>query len=165
MKFHKLFVTVLGLLVSMMITVGAVSPADLELIGQKVAATKVVEAPAVAAKFVRKAAKEDKEQVAVAALSAGLRAHPAALPSLLTAVIKAAPSATDALVSTALKLAPDSAATITRVAAEAKPSAPRRVLASSGAAALSGGTVTQLPRTGGPPIQIQSYAGADPLRP
>ena len=194
-SFKKISVTLVALSAFTVVSVHASSAAELELVGQKVAASKAVEAPAVAVKFVSKASKEDKEQVAVAALSAGLRAHPAALPSLLTAVIKAAPTATDALVNTALDLAPGSAVTIVRVASEANPAkteavlaaavkrAPamkasmeremaavrsRRIVASTAlaAAGIGGGTVTQTPDPVViPPNQISSYGAADPGRP
>jgi len=128
---EKISVTLVAISALAVVSARASSAAELEAVGQKVAASKTVEAPAVAVKLVKKAAKEDKEQVALAALTAGLRAHPASLPTLLTAVIKAAPDSTDALVTAALELVPESAATIVRVASESNPAKAEAALAAA----------------------------------
>jgi len=177
------------------LTVHAATTAEVESVTKKVAATKAVEAPAVVGKLVAKASKEDKEQIAVAALASGLRTHPAAITSLLTAALKGAPESAEALVDTTLDVLPDSGMTVVRVVSEVLPAksdlavaavakrapaqkaAAERELAASRArrlvttptpasAALSGGTVNQTPRpVATPPAQIGSYAGGDPGRP
>jgi hypothetical protein len=191
----KFSVTLAALSAFAVVSVNAATAVEIEAVGQKVAAAKAVEAPAIASKLIGKAAKEDKETIAVAALSAGLRSHPASLTTLLSSVLKAAPESTEALVNTALDIVPDSALTIVRVVSEVNPAksdvafaaatkrAPskkvaleremaavraRRIVATTApaGAALGGGTVNQTPRpTQTPPVQVSSYGAADPGRP
>lgn len=191
----KISVTLAALSAVAVMSVSAATVAEVEAMGQKVASAKAVEAPAVVTKLINDASKEDKQSVAVAALGAGLRAHPAALVSLLTSAIKSAPGATEALVDVALDTVPDSALTTIRVVSEVNPvksdvalaAAVKRTPAKKSAferevaavrarrivatptvagAALGGGTVTQNPRpNAAPPTQVTSYGGFDPSRP
>ncbi len=182
----KLSVTLAVVSALSAVTLQAATAAQVEAVSKKVAATKAVEAPALVGKLVTKASKEDKQQIAVAALASGLRTHPAAITSLLTAALKGAPESVEALVNTTLDVMPDSGMTVVRVVAEVLPTksdlvvaavakrapaqkaAAERELAASRArrlvatptpasAAISGGTVDQQPRpVATPPTQIDS---------
>lgn len=99
----------------------ALDTAGLESLTQSVVVAKVVEVPAVAAKLVRKAEKADKEQVAVAVVTAAIKAHPSSIGSVITAVIRSSPQSVTAVVKAALAAAPDSALTIVAAAAEGAP--------------------------------------------
>lgn len=182
----KLSVTLAVVSALSAVTLHAATPAQVEAVSKKVAAAKAVEAPALVGKLVTKASKEDKQQVAVAALASGLRTHPAAVTSLLTAALKSAPESAEALINTTLDVLPESGMTVVRVVAEVLPAksdlavatiakrapaqkaAAEREMAASRArrlvaaptpvsAALGGGTVTQTPRPVAiPPTQIDA---------
>jgi len=104
-----------------MAPVFALDAAGLQVLTKSVTAAKVVEVPAVAAKLVTKASKEDKEQVAVAVVTAAIKAFPASVGSVVTAVIRSAPQTCAAVVKAALEAAPDSALTIVSAAAAGAP--------------------------------------------
>lgn len=106
----------------------AFTPAQVESAGQKVAAAKVVEAPAIAASIVADASQEDRSDAAVAVVVAGIKAHPSAIAPLITAVLRQAPEATEAVVAAALEVAPKSSLTIVRAAASAVPGKSEKVL-------------------------------------
>ena len=99
----------------------ALDAAGVESLNRTVAATKVVETPSVAARLVADASKEDKEQVAVAVVTAAIRSHPSSIGSVITAVIRKAPQTVSAVVTAALEAAPDSSLTIIAAAAEGAP--------------------------------------------
>jgi len=168
-------------------TTASLSPARLSEINQQVSAAKTPEAPALVAKLVAGAAKEDKNATAVAAFIATFRKSPGTLTTALTAAIHAAPSATEKLVAAAIALAPESALTVVRTAVDAAPeqtstiraiaakadpskvtlfdreiasaSATRRAVGGSSAvgAAFGGGTVDVTPLPEGP-APVQVYA-------
>lgn len=71
--------------------------------------------------MVSEASKEDKEQVAVAVVTAAIRSHPSSIGSVITAVLRKAPQTMSAVVAAALEAAPDSSLTIIAAAAEGAP--------------------------------------------
>ena len=99
----------------------AMDAAGIDSLNRTVAATKVVETPSVAARLVADASKEDKEQVAVAVVTAAIRSHPSSIGSVITAVLRKAPETMTAVVTAALDAAPDSSLTIIAAAAEGAP--------------------------------------------
>lgn len=99
----------------------ALDAAGITSLNQAISATKVVETPSVAARMVSEASKEDKEQVAVAVVTAAIRSHPSSIGSVITAVLRKAPETMSAVVAAALEAAPDSSLTIIAAAAEGAP--------------------------------------------
>ncbi|HTH48439.1 MAG TPA: hypothetical protein VMB21_13080 [Candidatus Limnocylindria bacterium] len=99
----------------------ALDAAGIESLNTMVSAAKVVETPLVAARLVSEASKEDKEQVAVAVVTAAIRSHPSSIGSVITAVLRKAPETMSAVVAAALDAAPDSSLTIIAAAAEGAP--------------------------------------------
>lgn len=170
----------------------ALSTAEVESLGKSVAITKVVELPAVTAKMVKDASKEDKEQVAVAVVISAIRNHPSSIANVITSVVKAAPQTTAAVVKAALEVAPDSSLTIVAAAAEGAPDEAdkavavasrkmpsrtasferevavvrgRRLISSAAQFGDSGSSQTPRPPGSQAPAIVQAYAGGDPGRP
>ncbi|MEI6356293.1 MAG: hypothetical protein WCP53_04240 [Verrucomicrobiota bacterium] len=99
----------------------ALSSVEVEAVNKSLNAARVVELPALASKLVLSAAKEDKEKVAVAAVTSTIRNHPGAMSTVITAVVSVAPETIEAVVEAALNLAPDSALSIVASAASGAP--------------------------------------------
>lgn len=99
----------------------ALGTAELQKVSKTVASAKVVEIPSVAAKLVSHAAKEDKQQVAVAAVLSAIRTYPSSASPVITAVVKVAPQTASAVVAAAIEAAPDSALSIVAAAVQGAP--------------------------------------------
>lgn len=168
----------------------ALSQAESETISKSIVAAKVVDVSNKAAKLVSAASKESKTEVAVAAVSAAIKAHPSTVGTVIASVLKVSPESTEAVVTAALEIAPQSALTILAAAAEGAPTFADKAVAIASAkmptrasaferevavvkgrravesaAALVGGTVTQTPRTGGSVTQVYSKVGVGEDRP
>jgi hypothetical protein len=99
----------------------ALGTAELQKVSKSVASSKVVEIPAVAAKYVKNAAKADRQQVAVAVVISAVRAYPSSVGPVVTAVLKTAPETANAVVAAALEAAPESSLTIVSAAVQGAP--------------------------------------------
>ena len=109
----------------------ALGTVELQKVSKSVASSKVVEIPAVAAKFVSSAAKADKQQVAVAVVISAVRAYPSSVGPVVTAVLKTAPETAGAVVTAALEAAPESALTIVAAAVQGAPQNSDLIVASA----------------------------------
>ncbi len=168
----------------------ALSQSQTAAISKTILAAKVVDVSNKAAKLVAAASKESKTEVAVAAVTAAIKAHPSTVGTVIVSVLKVSPESTEAVVTAALDAAPQSALTILAAAAEGAPAyadkavavasvkMPTRAAAferevavvkgrravEASAAAITGGTVSQEPGvTVGQ--QVYSKAGAGDDRP
>ncbi len=99
----------------------ALSSVEVDAVNKSLKSARVVELPALASKLVLGAAKEDKEKVAVAAVTSTIRNHPGAMSTVITAVVSVAPETVEAVVEAALNLAPDSSLSIVASAASGAP--------------------------------------------
>jgi hypothetical protein len=165
----------------------ALSTSEVEGLTQKIAGSKVVEAPALAAKLVVQSSKEDLTQVARTVVTAVARNHQTALGNTVTAIIRKAPQATEAVVEAACEAAPQQASAIVAAAvladdsiAQLASSVAVRVVPSMVASSTTatreisaplavpgaGATVTQTPIVPStPPVAVTGYVGRDPNRP
>jgi hypothetical protein len=168
----------------------ALSQVESDSISKSILTAKVVDVSSKAAKLVSAAAKESKSEVAVAAVTAAIKAHPSTVGTVIVSVLKVAPETTEAVVTAALEAAPQSALTILAAAAEGAPAYAdkavalasakmptraaaferevavikgRRTVAS--AAAITGGNVTQEQRQFQNVIQVYSKVGQGGDRP
>ena len=169
----------------------ALSQAETATISKSISAAKVVDVSNKAAKLVAAASKESKTEVAVAAVTAAIKAHPSTVGTVIVSVLKVSPESTEAVVTAALDAAPQSALTILAAAAEGAPAYSDKAVAVASvkmptraaaferevavvkgrraveaSAAITGGTTTQTARPAGQPItEVYSTAGAGNDRP
>lgn len=166
----------------------ALSSVETETITKAISTAKVVDVAGKAAKLVAAATKENKTDVAVAAVTSAIKSHPSTIGSVIVSVLKASPEATEAVVTAALDAAPQSALTILAAAAEGAPAFADKAVAIASskmptrataferevaivkgrraieAAAFEGGTVQQDARTAGTPTQSYGQTGSAPER-
>lgn len=167
----------------------ALPQAQTDTISKSLASAKVVDVPSAAAKLVAAATKESKSEVAVAAVTAAIKAHPSTVGSVIVSVLKVAPETTEAVVTAALEVAPQSALTIVAAAAEGAPDQAEKAVAIASAktpartaaferevavvkgrrtiesAAITGGVVSQVGRTGPAPTGVYAAPGSGSNRP
>jgi hypothetical protein len=99
----------------------ALTKADIEVLKDKMASVKVVEAPSTAAKLIANSRKLDRQETAVTIVKSVAEAHSPALGKVITVVLSRVPEATDAVVRAALDAAPERAGVIVAAAAAANP--------------------------------------------
>jgi len=166
----------------------ALSSVEAEAITKAISTAKVVDVSGKAAKLVAAATKENKTDVAVAAVTSAIKSHPSTIGSVIVSVLKVSPESTEAVVTAALDAAPQSALTILAAAAEGAPAFADKAVAIASAkmptrataferevaivkgrrvveaAAFEGGTENQTARTSGTPTQAYGQTGSAPER-
>lgn len=109
----------------------ALSTAESEALTKSIIDTRAAELPSKAAKLVAKAAKQDRDAVAGAVVSATGLSHPAALISTVTAVVKKSPETAVAVVNAAIDVAPEQASAAVAAVAKVAPSQAEKAVAAA----------------------------------
>jgi hypothetical protein len=108
----------------------ALPAAKAKAIKKAVSSVPGPEMPAIAAELVAKAAREDREEVAVTALRSAIYKHRASAPSVVAAIAKVAPEVAGAVTRAATEMEVGQAGAITSAALTAAPTAKREIVAS-----------------------------------
>jgi hypothetical protein len=111
---HSVLITAASLMVGT--SAFALTSTESQALTQKILASKVIDMPAVAAKLVAGAEKNDRIETAKAAVVAVAKNHPNALSTVVGAVLRKAPEATEAVVAACLEVAPEMARTVVAAA-------------------------------------------------
>ena len=99
----------------------ALTENEVATINKNIKEATVADLPVQAAEMVTRAAKKEKEMVAVAVVRAAIAKKPASAVSVVSSVVKAAPFTAPAVAAAAAKLAPDQVEAIATAAALAAP--------------------------------------------
>jgi hypothetical protein len=107
----------------------ALTENEVSAINKTIKEATVADLPVQAAEMVTRAAKKEKEMVAVAVVRAAIAKKPAIAVSVVSSVVKAAPFTAPAVAAAAAKLAPDQVEAIATAAALAAPELADKIVA------------------------------------
>jgi hypothetical protein len=107
----------------------ALTENEVSAINKTIKEAPVADLPVQAAEMVTRAAKKEKEMVAVAVVRAAIAKKPASAVSVVSSVVKAAPFTAPAVAAAAAKLAPDQVEAIATAAALAAPELADKIVA------------------------------------
>jgi hypothetical protein len=131
MKMNKLVTTAAVMVAMAAPSAFAITAAQTKAVKKAVTSVPVAEIPAKAAELVQKASKEDREEVAVTAVRAGILQSRASARLIVSAVVKAAPEVAGAVTMAAAEMDTTQAGGVAGAAISAAPSAKNQIVASA----------------------------------